>query len=82
MNDEDQIALGHRQRQIAREFPAGEYVVLVGDEVVAHTPNRGDAFTAYDQACGGGRVAVIVPPDARQTPPPAVFRGRVLSGQP
>ena len=71
--------LAHRQRQIARGFPVGEHVVLVGEEVVIHTPNRRDAFAAYDHAAAEGRVPVIISPDARQTPPPAVFRGRALA---
>ena len=42
-------SLPQRQYRLASQYP-GEFVVLVGEEVVYHSPDRQAAFEAHDQA--------------------------------
>ena len=70
--------LAQRQYRLASRYP-GEFVVLVGGEVVYHSADRQSAFAAYDQAFAdfpSGR-PVIVDPRRRLRRRP-MFRGRSL----
>ncbi len=71
--------LVEEQYRLARQHP-GEYVVLVGEQIVSHSPDRQEAFRAYDQAFLDfpGRDPVIAEPDGGPKRPPVV-RGRSLT---
>jgi hypothetical protein len=70
--------LAERQYRLARQYP-GDYVVLVGEQVVHHSGNRDAAFRAYDDAFAGRSAPcpVLVEPNAapKRTP---VLRGHAL----
>lgn len=74
--DQDALRLVRRQYQLAHQYPE-DYVVLVGDRIVCHSPNREKAFRAYDQAFVDfpSGDPVIVEPGGTQKKPP-VLRGR------
>lgn len=67
-----------RQYRLAGQHP-GEFVVLVGDKIVCHTPDRQSAFEAYDRAFVDFPMKrpVIVDPRRRLRRRPIV-RGRSL----
>jgi hypothetical protein len=67
-----------RQYGLAAEYP-GEFVVLVGEEVVHHSADRQSAFAAYDQAFvdfPSGHPVIVDP--ARRLRRRPVVRGRSL----
>jgi hypothetical protein len=67
-----------RQFAIAQQYP-GEYVVLVGEDVISHGPDQAAALAAYRSAMGkAGRHPVLVRPE-RLAPVPAIVRGRSVS---
>ncbi len=71
-------ALAAAQYRLARRYPQ-DYVILVGEEVTSHSPDRGVAFSAYDQACEDfpEAVPVIVEPGGKERKAPR-FRGRCV----
>lgn len=71
-------SLAQRQYRLAEEY-SGEFVVLVGEEVVFHSSDRQCAFDAYDRAFVDfpSRRPVIVDPTRRLRRRPLV-RGRSL----
>ena len=75
------LSLRDRQYELAREYP-GEYVVLVGEQLVHHGPDRQAAARAYDLAAkqSSSDRPVIVRPGGRARRPP-VLRGRSLAGR-
>ncbi|MCP4661462.1 MAG: hypothetical protein GY856_39160 [bacterium] len=80
LEDRDALRLVRKQYQLAHQYPE-DYVVLVGDRVVCHSPDRQKAFRAYDQAFVDfpSGDPVIVEPGGTQKKPP-VFRGRSWKG--
>ncbi len=68
-----------RQRQLARERHPGDYVVLLEDRIVQHSPDRQEALRAYREAAASSATVrpVIVSPDARSKRSP-ILRGRSL----
>ena len=73
------LARAERQYALARQHP-GEYVVLVDDEVLFHSPDRDAAEVAYEAARGrtDGGYPVLVGPGATSPFIPTI-RGRSLS---
>ena len=72
---------GARQAALAAGWP-DEYVVLRGEQVLLHTPDKGDAFACYEEALEqpGDDAPLVVPPGAKRQLPRPVFRGRALAG--
>ncbi len=68
--------LARAQYRLARLYPQ-DYVILVGERVAFHSPDRKAAFGAYDQACEDfpEAVPVIVEPGGKERRAPR-FRGR------
>lgn len=73
--------LADRQYELAHQH-SGEYVVLVGDRVVHHSPDREAAGNAFVQAFVGhpSHAPVMVDPSRERQPrPKPILRGRVLN---
>jgi len=70
------LDLAREQYRLAQPYPE-EYVVLVEDRVIFHSPDRLLAFRAYDQAVADSPSSypVIVQPGDEPKPAP-LFRGR------
>ncbi len=75
---DDAESLPQRQYRLAGQYP-GEFVVLVGEEVVYHSTDRQAAFKAYDQAFVDhpSSSPVVVDPHRRPRRRPVV-RGRAF----
>lgn len=73
-------SLADRQFELAGQYP-GEYVVLVGENVVHHSPDIESADRAFDQAFGDYPPLrpVMVDPDRRRPRRSPVVRGRAFS---
>ena len=73
-------SLADRQFELAGQYP-GEYVVLVGENVVHHSPDIESADQAFDQAFGDYPPLrpVMVDPDRRRPRRSPVVRGRAFS---
>jgi hypothetical protein len=75
----EEDTLPQRQYRLARRYP-GEYVVLVGERVVHHGPEREEAGRAYKQAfadCPSSTPVMVDPNRLRQRRP--IVRGRALN---
>ncbi len=70
--------LVREQYRLAGQYPE-DYVILVRDRIVFHSPDRRAAFGAYDQACEDYPAAlpVVVEPGGKERRAP-VFRGRAF----
>ncbi len=66
------------QYRLAGQYPK-DYVVLVRDRILFHSPDRGAAFRAYDQACEDHPTVlpVVVEPGGKERRAP-LFRGRAF----
>lgn len=75
----DAEALVARQRAIVNTYP-NEYVVLLGDRLIAHTPDKEEAFSRFDAAWDESEdlEPIVVPPAERRGLPGPVLRGRSL----
>jgi len=70
-----------KQKAIMDAYPA-EYVVMVGDRLIAHTPDKKEAFAHWDAAwdeAGEEEEPVVFPPAAARTRFMPVVRGRSVS---
>ncbi|MFS8065097.1 MAG: FitA-like ribbon-helix-helix domain-containing protein [Byssovorax sp.] len=70
-------ALAARQAALADSYP-NEYVVLLGDRVIAHTQDKEEAYAQHDAAFEGDVEPIILPPGALRRIQPPVIRGRAL----
>jgi plasmid stability protein len=70
-------SLAARQAALADAYP-DEYVVLLGDRVIAHTQDKEDAYAQHDEAFGGEAEPIILPPGALRRIQPPVICGRAL----
>lgn len=71
-----------RRKAILAEYP-NDYVVFVGERMIAHTSDKEAAFAAFDAAWDGqergNEVPLVVPPASRRGDlSPLVLRGRAL----
>ncbi|NUQ75661.1 MAG: hypothetical protein HUU21_19120 [Polyangiaceae bacterium] len=75
----DAEALVARQKAIVNAYP-NEYVVLLGDRLIAHTPNKEEAFSQFDAAWDESEdlEPIVVPPADRRGLPGPVLRGRSI----
>ncbi len=71
--------LARTQYSLARQYPQ-DYVIMVGERVAFHSPDRKAAFGAFDQACEDfpEAVPVIVEPGGKERKAPR-FRGRSMN---
>jgi len=69
--------LADRQAALAAQYP-DEYVVLRGEHLLVHTPDKDEAFAGYEAALeqGGGEEPILIPSGARRRIPRPVVRGR------
>jgi hypothetical protein len=76
-----QPTLADRQAALADQYP-DEYVVLRGEQVIAHTPDKQGAFALYDSAIEevNDEEAILIPPAARRRISRPIVRGRALAG--
>lgn len=76
-----QQTLAERQAALADQYPE-EYVVLRGERVIAHTPDKQGAFAHYDAAVeeAGEQEPILMPPGAQRRTPRPIVRGRALAG--
>lgn len=77
----DARSLGARQAALASAYP-DEYVVFLGERLVAHTASRDEAHARYEAAFGqpDGLEPIVVLPGASRRLGPPVLRGRAVSG--
>lgn len=73
--------LAARQAALADAYP-DEYVVLLGDRVIAHTQDKEEAYAQYDAAFECDAEPIILPPGALRRIRPPVIRGRALTQVP
>ncbi|MCP4660087.1 MAG: hypothetical protein GY856_32195 [bacterium] len=75
----DPMQLAEEQYRLAGQYP-NEYVVLIGERIVHHSPDRRQAAEAYNRAALGSssmRPAIVRPGSGPRKPP--VVRGRALT---
>lgn len=80
--EEIEPTLEERQTALADAYP-DEYVVLLGEQIIAHTVDKEEAYARYEAAfdfigVGGAKPLIIAPGAMRKLGPP-VSRGRAMA---